>query len=70
MISIEYDGKPTGTDRDLAPKIIGCTPRAEVRQHVGFQEITGSNLLRHEKATECKAVTGRRDRSSEGSLGP
>ena len=30
VLFVEYDGKPTGTDGDPEPKIIGCTPGAAV----------------------------------------
>ena len=50
IIPTKYDEKLTRTDEGPAPKIIGCTPGAEARQHVGFQEITVDNLFKHGEA--------------------
>jgi len=53
MISAKYDDKLTRTDEGPAPKIIGCTPGTEARQHIGFQEITAGNLFKHGGALDA-----------------
>ena len=53
MISTKHDEKLTRTDEGLAPKIIGCTPGTEARQHVGFQEIKADNLFKHGGALDA-----------------
>ena len=53
MISTKYDEKLTRTDKDPAPKTIGCTPGTEARQHVRFQEITAGNLFGHGEALDA-----------------
>ena len=47
MISTKHDEKLTRTDEGPAPRIIGCTPGTEARQHVGFQEIIAGNPFKH-----------------------
>ena len=53
MISVKYDEKITRTDEGSAPRIIGCTPGTEARQHVGFQKITAGNLFKHGGALDA-----------------
>ena len=53
IIPTKYDEKLTRTDEGPVPKIIGCTPKIEARQHVGFQKITADNLFKHGGALDA-----------------